>query len=165
MSGPDGRSYLYPSMERGFGVEVWGIFLGNGDLSYPALPTWITVPEPGARGTVTTAYGWPLLCMTHHDTEYPYSSPSSGTDSWTYWHVPNRYLKQPYYIFPRRILPLRFATNAAIYAFLISAGWPLTALARSFIRGRRGACPNCGYDRRGLTPDANCPECGTLPAR
>jgi hypothetical protein len=39
----------------------------------------------------------------------------------------------------------------------------------SAIRRRRrvkaGVCPGCRYDRRGLTADAKCPECGTVPAK
>jgi hypothetical protein len=31
---------------------------------------------------------------------------------------------------------------------------------RRFLRLRSGRCASCGYDRRGLTPDAPCPECG-----
>lgn len=31
-------------------------------------------------------------------------------------------------------------------------------------RKRAGLCPTCAYDRRGLAPDAPCPECGTTPA-
>jgi hypothetical protein len=34
-----------------------------------------------------------------------------------------------------------------------------------FLRRRRGACPACGYDRRGLSGESPCPECGTTPAR
>jgi hypothetical protein len=30
------------------------------------------------------------------------------------------------------------------------------------LRRRAGRCTTCGYDRRGLTPDAPCPECGIV---
>jgi hypothetical protein len=47
----------------------------------------------------------------------------------------------------------------------------LTTIPAAFLwykdRRRSGphTCPNCNYDRRGLPADANCPECGTVPAR
>ncbi len=40
--------------------------------------------------------------------------------------------------------------------------WRFDLLARR--RARIGACPTCGYDRRGITGDLSCPECGTQPA-
>jgi len=36
--------------------------------------------------------------------------------------------------------------------------------ARRRLRSRRGHCPACNYDRRGLAPDAACPECGKVVA-
>ena len=50
--------------------------------------------------------------------------------------------------------------------------WPLPvafgALAwyagRKIKRVRQGACPNCGYDTRGLAAGACCPECGAAQA-
>ena len=30
-------------------------------------------------------------------------------------------------------------------------------------RKRRGLCPSCGYDRRGIQADVPCPECGSKP--
>jgi hypothetical protein len=53
----------------------------------------------------------------------------------------------------------------------VSVLYPLlaTTIPASFLwytdrrRPRAGHCAKCNYDRRGLAPDANCPECGTTP--
>jgi hypothetical protein len=49
------------------------------------------------------------------------------------------------------------------YPFLIGAV-PAAFLWSAFFRRRRrervGLCDDCGYDRRGIAPDAPCPECG-----
>jgi hypothetical protein len=42
---------------------------------------------------------------------------------------------------------------------LVFAWWPDL---RRFRRRHLGLCPSCGYDRRGLAADANCPECGKV---
>lgn len=43
-----------------------------------------------------------------------------------------------------------------------SAGPPLEfASDRRLTRSRVGLCPSCDYDRRGLSPEAVCPECGS----
>jgi hypothetical protein len=47
----------------------------------------------------------------------------------------------------------------------------LTTIPAAFLwyndrrRSSPHTCPNCNYDRRGLPAQANCPECGTTPAR
>src|SRR3954463_8522531 len=46
-------------------------------------------------------------------------------------------------------------------SYPIALNWTDMKLA---LRRKRGLCPTCAYDRRGLTPDAKCPECGTAPA-
>jgi len=70
--------------------------------------------------------------------------------------------------------------QAGLMSYETTAGWALgislmypvlvtlvpTATLWCLDRQRfgRGKCGKCGYDRRGLTPHAKCPECGTLPA-
>lgn len=41
-----------------------------------------------------------------------------------------------------------------------AAAWRRDTVARR--RDRIGCCANCAYDRRGLAPDAVCPECGSF---
>jgi hypothetical protein len=64
-------------------------------------------------------------------------------------------------------LPLRplwpeLLADAAIY----SMAWALLlfpfATARRAFRLRRGRCPRCTYDLRGLPPNTPCPECGWI---
>lgn len=53
-----------------------------------------------------------------------------------------------------------------VFGYLAWLDWPNIKSRR---RLKRGACPTCGYDMRGLTPTpdgpAPCPECGHAPAR
>lgn len=44
---------------------------------------------------------------------------------------------------------------------MAAAGWQLRAWGtRTATRPRRGLCPACAYDLRGLAPGTVCPECG-----
>lgn len=58
------------------------------------------------------------------------------------------------------VLNVRF--SLAVPALLLLA--PAVVLwgpeLRAARRSRKGRCPRCGYDRRGLVMDAPCPECG-----
>lgn len=51
--------------------------------------------------------------------------------------------------------PLLFAIIATTVLW-----WPVL---RGWRRERAGCCARCGYERRGLAPDAKCPECGANP--
>lgn len=66
---------------------------------------------------------------------------------------------------PLRIVPGGFALGVLFWAAL----WWLVLFGRRaavrFVRIRRGRCPACAYDRRGLGPDTPCPECGLMARR
>jgi hypothetical protein len=62
---------------------------------------------------------------------------------------------------PARVLPLGFALNTLLAAGVLLGVTETIGLARRRLRSRKGLCPPCGYDRRGLHVEAACPECGT----
>jgi hypothetical protein len=52
-----------------------------------------------------------------------------------------------------------FAVDTAFYGTIAFALWSAPAAIRRRVRKRRGRCPACGYDLRGITTGP-CPECG-----
>jgi hypothetical protein len=62
---------------------------------------------------------------------------------------------------PRRIMSF---LSLALGASLLLVGRRLSWLDhRRMDRRSRGECEGCGYDRRSLTPETACPECGKPP--
>ena len=73
------------------------------------------------------------------------------------WPIARGTLQSGLYYVPLWIPFLPFAVATGLF-------WLPDYIAAK--RVRAGRCPSCGYDRRGLAPDAACPECGTpAPAR
>lgn len=132
------------------------------------------VPDPRAPLIVEERAGWPAPALSHEVEIGP--SPFSVVQPAinVHWGIdldtdinPGRLMSlsgfgdgdRP------RALPLRpewpgFAINTALYgaiAYLVLFGAGTLRRAR---RRRRGLCPHCGYDRRGLGADSLCPECG-----
>src|ERR1051325_5827306 len=51
-----------------------------------------------------------------------------------------------------------------LLAASLPIAWPLWLPAlHAWRESQRTRCRKCNYDRRGLAPDAKCPECGTSP--
>jgi hypothetical protein len=58
--------------------------------------------------------------------------------------------------------------TALVGVFFLLPGASVVIKSMRARRARRReprTCPACGYDRRGLTADGNCPECGAAPTR
>ncbi len=142
------------------------------------LTPWVTGDRPWPSDNKqehklhAKASGWPLRCFWCEVYGHNIAAPTSGFNhdyvvhgglafgntpkpGWADW--------PPDYpiIIPLRPIDPELALNTAFYAV---AWWLLLTApgaVRRFRRHRRGACEGCGYDRRGLAPDALCPECAT----
>ncbi len=64
------------------------------------------------------------------------------------------------YGFPTGVIPLGFAANTTIYAVAWFGLLNIPAFIRRRIIAKRGLCPKCAYDLRGLPEAVRCPECG-----
>lgn len=99
-----------------------------------------------------TDSGWPLRCFytTLEERQFgpPFRAPATqllALDRVVWWP-----------------LTVNTVVFAALWAMLIAGPFLFTA-ARGRHRARCGRCPNCNYDRTGITAEAVCPECGKEP--
>jgi hypothetical protein len=123
-------------------------------------PTEVTfVPDSNVVGIST--YGFPFRCL--YSVEWRKdtggSFPSSHVASHGLLH--NRRWSDPLPSLPA--WPGLLA-NTAIYAAPWYALFLIPTLRRAR-RRRRGLCPRCAYDLKGLTSSAPCPECGQRQLR
>lgn len=121
------------------------------------------------------SYGWPLPAMGFRivDLERPPRFPvrlfatcldprELAYDTWLIGGIPAvRGIRTDPFPVSRHIplipLPVGFAANTALVAiplYFLLGGW---TDIRAALRLRKGRCPRCGYDSRGLPA---CPECG-----
>jgi hypothetical protein len=93
--------------------------------------------------------------------EWRFSDATPGGFEWLpSWKVNSSGTPAPGSSLQLEILGLPLWPAAGLFAVLGAL-----LFARAARAGRRGRCPSCGYDHRGLAAAAACPECGTVPAR
>jgi hypothetical protein len=136
------------------------------DLFAPRWPRWLpplgTDPDDRLVTWGARAAGWPMLCLRS-------VSRASANDpalswSWSITLVPSTAytnIRDPAMgSIPLLPEPLGFTVNTALYSAAWSGLLTLPVLTRRALRRRRGLCPRCAYDLKGLPPGSPCPECG-----
>lgn len=121
-------------------------------------------------------FGWPFRCLDWESRKVssgsnmmdaPWLTDENSVLEWSYRHglahpwlkpTPMRYPWVPR--LPLRPMSLGFTLDAVFYASLLFAATCVPNATRRGTRRRRGRCPACGYDLRGLQ-HSRCPECGT----
>lgn len=135
--------------------------------SQPRWPGWLPSLPNNRAGLVSwggRAAGWPMLCL--RSMSHAVEGDSALAWSWTLTITSaNAYrtllLRDPAVgSIPLLPEPVGFAANTGVYGALWFAALTIPSGARRALRRRRGACPRCAYDLRGLAPATPCPECG-----
>jgi hypothetical protein len=128
-------------------------FAARPDVTPAEPPSFAAVPGADDEAALTEMRGWPAVCLYFNAFGHRNGGETTrllvkltprggrvGLPFGVYW--PGMILDIAFYTVP--FAALRFAIRA-----------------RQRSRHRRaGRCPSCGYDRRGIPPDAPCPECG-----
>lgn len=170
-----GTVLVFSSVERLDGVafhyEEATIRLEDGEQQLTTVPAWALparcLPAEGHSAALgyAIAHGFPApaLAAYFHDpaNDWKYNSGGSfevaGMSAIVVGEAPNN-------LSPPRSLPIRpIFPGFLIDSVFFGAIWAVIvfglAVARRATRRKRGRCPSCGYDIRGL-PEPRCPECG-----
>lgn len=152
----------YRSQHAGSGRARDGASPGTGTLPHWSSARWPARTANGSNhvGHLDWAYGWPMRSLM-----YSHLTPSVGV-----WGVPGNAttprsrMVTSLEIHPRITLPYGpiwpgLLFNTLFYAAIWFALFTGLAAVRTARRLRRGLCPVCRYDLRGL-PERACPECG-----
>ncbi len=155
-----GGPSIWIGTASGFGIERTRV---DGQTNRYERPPWLGCFED-------VACGFPLRCLdaervsvdpAFRDPDTPPNGLYRGRvlpRSWGTLSVPP-FAGRPFArVLPLGVRPVEFAVSTALYAALLAVPYWSRFLTRRWWRARRGLCPGCGYDARGL---AVCPECGT----
>lgn len=137
---------------------------GNEEVATPTVPKWALAsmdsnaaqvkPGPAGAGAAVSvlAIGWPFVCLKGVQIRTVAGGTSSFADEG--------------FIRLGRVglccLPLwpGLLLNSVIFGVMLLAVRQASRVCIRRLRGTSGRCPTCAYERRGLPPDAACPECG-----
>jgi hypothetical protein len=137
---------------------------GREEIATPTVPAWAlssldsaaTRLPPAASTSGATiavsAIGWPFISLKGVQTR----TTTGVTNDGIIWLGPR------FSMFYLPIWPGLLLNTLIFSAAVFAAHWSSRAIIRRRRRAK-GRCAGCGYDRRGLTPDAMCPECGAAP--
>jgi hypothetical protein len=179
------QGWVCGDSSRAPGKEVWNVYQGRYPKNFVASPniptltrlsTWARAPTDGFSRCSSIATGWPFPCFAEYF-ELREVKPDgltardralaamalSPSRRWTGAFVWNPGSPGET-AFP--VMPL-WGPLLADWAIFTAALVLPTLMVRFVvaIRRRPWLCSACGYDRRGLTADAACPECGAVPGR
>ncbi len=125
----------------------------------------------GGGSRIDVAYGWPCLSFRGGYTETFGGPATAGIVHDVEPHLDEMVIdvvrngKAVQITDPRPTPLIPVWPGVVVNSVLFGAAWyGLLLIPASLRRGRRrrrGACVECGYDRRGIAPEAACPECGT----
>ena len=141
--------------------DTWYVAPTPPDNSAPLLtrPGWVYTVPGASRDGGSWALGFPFRALVIRigvveTAALPFQFIVDGGVRFNHaggWHL-----------IPLDVLPLGFTLNTLLAAGLVLGVVEGVRLARRRLRRKRGRCPACGYDRRGLAEGAACPECGEV---
>jgi len=146
-----------------FGGALWGpppVLIRDG----ASVSLMHTKSPAGSPGDYTYQWGWPMRSFAkagvNSTLQFLRTAREGSPRREWYWRL------RPASSFdgnlPRSIIPVGFTLNTLLAAGVLMGVVETIAWARRRGGRRRGRCPACGYDRRGLAGGdaAACPECG-----
>jgi hypothetical protein len=139
-----------------FSLPYWSA-IHHSDLERfdPSLvPSSSLVPADRVYTFWELAQGWPFRCV--RGSQLTAIAATADVPFQTF----GTYTFDPRHVIALKSIPRGLVADAAFFAFLLPVPRLTFRVIRQGYRRRHGLCIACGYDRKGIDPAADCPECG-----